>query len=188
MQLRDTPNGYGWISIGLHWITALAVFALLFAGSSIGGEVSSSALRLHTTIALCLYVVFWWRIAWRVRLGHPKFEGTTRPISHRLASLVHYALIGAMVVMLVSGPPMTWSGDRPLMFFGWEIPSPIPINHGAFGMLRSIHAWTAALLGLGVTLHICGVLKHMIFDRDGVFDRIMVPTTLPGEPLGQSDR
>jgi len=187
MQLRDTPGGYGWISIGLHWITALGIFALLFAGSSIGDEIASPALRLHTTIALCLYAVFWWRIAWRIRQGHPTFAGPTR-ISHRLAVLVHYALIGAVAVMLVSGPLMAWSGDRPLMLFNWEIPSPIPVNAKAFGMLRSIHAWTAAFIGLCVTVHICGVLKHMIVDRDDVFDRIMVPAAQAGAPRRQSDR
>jgi cytochrome b561 len=175
------------VSIGLHWITAFGIFALLFAGSSIGGEISSTALRLHTTIALCLYVVFWWRIAWRIRQGHPKFDGPTRLISHRLALFVHYALIGAMAVMMISGPLMAWAGNRPLSFFGWEIPSPIPVNLSAFGMLRSIHAWTAALLGLGVTMHICGVLKHMIFDRDSVFDRIMIPAPPTAEPLSQNE-
>src|SRR5690349_13328298 len=89
MQLRDTPNSYGWISIGLHWITAFGIFALLFAGSSIGGEISSTALRLHTTVALCLYAVFWWRIVRRIRQGHPTFAGPARPISHALASFVH---------------------------------------------------------------------------------------------------
>jgi cytochrome b561 len=174
MQLRDTPRGYGWISIGLHWITALGIFALLFAGSSIGGEISSPALRLHTTIALCLYAVLWWRIVWRIRQGHPRFDGPTR-ISHRLAVFVHYALMGAVAVMLLSGPLMAWLGDRPLMLFSWEIPSPVAVNARAFGGLRSIHAWTAAFIALCVTLHISGVLKHMIFDRDDVFDRIMVP-------------
>jgi cytochrome b561 len=187
MQLRDTPSGYGWVSIGLHWITAIGVFALLFVGSSIGGEVSSSALRLHTTIALCLYAVFGWRIAWRIRQGHPKFDGPARLITHRLALLVHYALIGAMAVMLASGPLMAWSGGRPLMFFSWEIPSLIPANQMVFGVLRSIHAWTAALLGLGITVHVCGVLKHMIVDRDNVFDRIMIPAPLTGESLHQSE-
>ena len=187
MQLRDTPSGYGWISIGLHWITAIGIFALLFAGSSIGGEISSTALRLHTTVALSLYAVFWWRIVWRVRQGHPDFDGPARPFSQQLAAFVHYALIGAMAVMLLSGPLMTWFGSRPLMLFSWEIPSPVAANPGAFGLLRSIHAWTAALIGLGVTVHICGVLKHMIFDRDTVFDRIMIPAPGIVEPRGRSE-
>jgi cytochrome b561 len=187
MQLRDTPAGYGWISIGLHWITAVGVFALLFVGSSIGGEISSGALRLHTTIALCLYVVLWWRIVWRFRQGHPKFEGPKRPISQFSASLVHYALIAAIAIMLLSGPLMAWSGARALMFFNWEIPSPIPASQKAFGALRSIHAWTAAFIALGITVHICGVLKHMIFDRDNVFDRIMVPAPPVAEPLAQNE-
>ena len=187
MQLRDTPNGYGWVSIGLHWVTALGVIALLFVGSAIGDETSSATLQRHTTIALCLYVVFWGRIAWRIRLGHPKFEGPTRPVSQLMATLVHYGLIAALAVMLVSGPLMTWSGGRPLMFFDWQVPSPIPIDDGMFQMLRSVHAWAAAVLGLGVTLHICGVLKHMIFDNDGVFDRIMLPAPLPKEPSGRRD-
>jgi cytochrome b561 len=187
MQLRDTPSGYGWISIGLHWITAIGIFALLFAGSSIGEDVSRPALRLHTTIALCLYAIFWWRIVRRLRQGHPKFEDPSRPVTQFLASLVHYAMVGAMAIMLLSGPLTAWSGERPLMVFGWEIPSPFTPNPQAFGILRSIHAWTAALLGLGVTVHICGVLKHMIFDRDNVFDRIMIPTAPIAKSLGQNE-
>ena len=187
MQLRDTPSGYGWVSIGLHWITAIGIFALLFAGSSIGEDVSRSALRLHTTIALCLYAIFWWRIVRRLRQGHPKFEGPNRPVSQFLASLVHYTMVGTMAVMLLSGPLMAWLGERPLMIFSWEIPSPSAANPQAFGILRSVHAWTAALLGLGITVHICGVLKHMIFDRDSVFDRIMIPTPMTPESLHQRE-
>jgi len=28
MRTADTPNGYGWISIGFHWATAAIVFAI----------------------------------------------------------------------------------------------------------------------------------------------------------------
>ena len=54
MQLTDTPAGYGWISILLHWVTAVVIIVMLFAGSSIAStdpQERSAALNFHTSLS-----------------------------------------------------------------------------------------------------------------------------------------
>ena len=36
MRLKDTATGYGWISILLHWVTAVLILYLLYLGTTIG--------------------------------------------------------------------------------------------------------------------------------------------------------
>ena len=68
MRTRDTRTGYGWISIALHWLTAIVILTLWFIGSSIQSDLatgSTSTLRLHTSIAITAYVLLWARVIWR---------------------------------------------------------------------------------------------------------------------------
>ena len=74
MRILDTRTGYGWISIALHWLTAIVILTLWFIGSSIQSDLatgSTSTLRLHTSIAITAYVLLWARVIWRFKFGHP---------------------------------------------------------------------------------------------------------------------
>jgi cytochrome b561 len=74
MRTSDTRTGYGWISIALHWITAIVILTIWFIGSSIQSDVaagSTDTLRLHTSIAITAYLLLWGRIVWRFWQGHP---------------------------------------------------------------------------------------------------------------------
>jgi cytochrome b561 len=50
--------------------------------------------------------------------------------------------------------------------------APSPGLHAIF---KTAHDFGAAVLVWGLALHVAGVMKHMFIDRDGLFDRIMVP-------------
>ena len=42
-------------------------------------------------------------------------------------------------------------------------------------MMHAGHVVGAWILGWGTLLHVLAVIKHMAVDRDGAFDRMMVP-------------
>lgn len=172
---RDPPQGYSWTSIALHWLTAVGIVVLLFAGLSISGEAAEGAIRLHISVATTLYLVFWLRIVWRLVCGHPAPAEPGHPLTHAVGVAVHFALLAGLVVMLVTGPLAAGAGDVPLSVFGvFDVPPLVGQNPAAFVVLRRIHGVTAGVISGLVTVHVLGVLKHMIFDRDGVFDRIMI--------------
>ena len=37
-----------------------------------------------------------------------------------------------------------------------------------------IHGYTASFIVVGIVLHVLAVFKHMIVNRDGTFDKIMI--------------
>lgn len=180
MWSRDPPNGYGWVSIALHWVTAVGIVVLLFAGVSISGESATRAIRLHTAVGTALYVILWARIAWRLMCGHPPAANPSKPLVHAMGVLVHFALLVCLAVMLISGPLVAATGQIPISVFGaFDLPPLRIANPAAFQLLRKIHGVTATIIGVLVTVHILGVVKHLIFDRDGVLDRILIAARPP---------
>ena len=95
---QDRDGGYGWISIALHWLTAVAIGALLFAGDSIG-VVGADARNFHTTVGAIAWLFLAARIVWRLQQGHPpRAQGQGR-LSFILGMAVHYVLLVAIAMM-----------------------------------------------------------------------------------------
>jgi cytochrome b561 len=181
-RLKDGPDRYGWISIALHWISACVIFTLWFIGDSIGARGAPSfdeTVRAHTTIALGFYALLWARAIWRFKYGHPKPSPHHSKTSFLIGNIAHYLMMTCLAVMLVSGPIMAWSGGIPLRIFDWRIAAPFPINGELFAFAHSIHVTAASILIWTILLHITGVVKHLVIDHDGTFDRIMVPEAVP---------
>ncbi len=138
MRTRDTRTGYGWISIALHWLTAILILTIWFIGSSIQSDLaagSSSTLRLHTSIAISAYVLLWVRVVWRFKQGHPDAMPEQRGVFYEIGKYTHYAILTAVAAMLISGPLMVWSRGEPIYVFDWfTIPGPFGANMDLYAL------------------------------------------------------
>ena len=121
MHGQDHDGGYGWVSIALHWLTAAAILVLLFAGDSIG-VVGADARNIHTTVATCTWVILAARIAWRLQQGHPPRAPEQDRTSFYLGMVVHYILLAAIALMLLSGPLAGWASGGGIEIFSLHIP------------------------------------------------------------------
>lgn len=179
MRLKDTATGYGLISILLHWITAILILYLLYLGSTIGsheGAARTIAVDRHTSIAMASYVLLIGRVIWRFFYRHPGPTEEQRGWAFTMGKWTHYALTGAIVVMLVSGPLMQFSYGRAIAVFDWfVIPAPFGVHFGLAGFLHSVHSACALFIFLGILLHIGGVYKHTAFNQDGTLAKIIIP-------------
>jgi len=177
--VNDTPTGYGWISIGLHWLTAVLIVYLLYLGSSIGGlegDARTIAVRRHTSVALASYLILVGRIVWRIYRGHPGPTADQRGWAHSLGKYTHYAMLVALTVLIVTGPLMQWSYGRDIEFFDWfVIPSPIEASFRFASVLHRVHATSALFVFFAFLLHIGGVYKHTAFNQDGTLAKMIVP-------------
>lgn len=161
-SLQDQPNSFGWISISLHWLTAIIITALWVLGKSIEFqtvETIDARRSLHVTIGLIAWLLLAARIGWRVRNSHPRATGQS-DLTHRLAQLAHYLMLGLLALMLLSGPLLAWS------FSG---------QSALAGLTHAVHATTANLLAALVLLHVLAALKHLMFNDDETIARIFVP-------------
>ncbi|HEX7080071.1 MAG TPA: cytochrome b/b6 domain-containing protein [Gammaproteobacteria bacterium] len=179
MPIKDTAAGYGWLSIALHWFTAIVVIVLLFIGDTIStlqGQERADTLLLHTSIAITSYVFLWARIILRFGYGHPGPLPKQRGVFFLIGKYVHYTLLAALAAMLISGPLMVWFGGDGIGVWHWfVIPSPFEQNFAVRDALHRVHAGAAVTVLILTLLHLVGVYKHSAFNQDGTFGKMLVP-------------
>ncbi|MEX0828463.1 MAG: cytochrome b/b6 domain-containing protein [Haliea sp.] len=174
-HLLDKPSGYGWVSILFHWSSAVVIVAMWLLGSNIRiGDIVSPG-HLHVSTGVCIWLPMLFRIAWRMRAGHPQLAGQSMVV-RRLASTTHYAILAAVFVMLLSGPLLVWSDGLPIRVFDWfAIPGPFDGSDRLREIALLVHSTTAMLLLYLVLIHVGGALKHLMFHNDETFVRMLWP-------------
>lgn len=180
---HDRSNSYGWISIVMHWVSAAIILSLWFIGDSINAADTSgdrfAQTHLHVSIALCAYPLLWFRIGWRLKQGHPRLDGEG-PIDRWLAKINHYVLLAAVALMLLSGPMTVWASGRELAIFDWfRLSSPFGSNSDLHALSLLIHRTSATIIIFATLAHFLGAMKHMMFDDDDVFIRMLAPKKKP---------
>ena len=161
-SLFDRPDSFGWISIALHWFSALAITLLWLVGQSIASQSAEqidARRSLHITLGLVLWLPLVARLVWRLRIKHPWVAGQGRT-THRLAKAAHYSILVVLGVSLLTGPVMVWA-----------LPEGSGFNEIAF----AVHATAAEALAVLVVLHVLAALKHLMFHDDETIARIFVP-------------
>jgi cytochrome b561 len=177
-NIRDSQQSFGWVSIALHWVTAIVIFVLWFLGDSIAaqdGDLVDQRRDLHVSIALSAYLVLIFRIYWRFRIGHPHVSGQTMRI-HLFAQAVHYILLISVAVMLISGPVMVWANGGSLSIFGLvSIPWPFASSPSMHASALAVHTFTGTIIVSLTVLHIAGALKQLMFNEDETIIRMIRP-------------
>ncbi|MDR3376798.1 MAG: cytochrome b/b6 domain-containing protein [Ancalomicrobiaceae bacterium] len=182
-MIKDTEAGYGAVSILFHWLGALAIIAIWLLGDRIDDFARASAERsaaqgLHFAVAFSCLIILVPRLVWRfLHLKTPLAE-TNSPFLDFTAKIVKWGLLAAMTILVISGPIDVWTSRRGAIdVFGWVISSPIPTSLN--GVLHAVagpaHVICAKAILILVALHVLGALKHLVYDRDGVFRRMLVP-------------
>jgi cytochrome b561 len=177
VRLNDTKTGYGWISIAFHWLTAAIVIAMWTIGSLAQGEGQEGGfdfVHLHTTVGMTAYVLLWARIIWRFKVGHPGPRAGQGATLYPLAKAVHYLLLAALGVALVSGPLTVWLNGDAIEVFSFALPSPFGRLPDVQALARMVHGITTLIVSGLIALHVLAVIKHAVFNHDGTFDKIMV--------------
>lgn len=177
MALTDRASGYGWLSIALHWITAVLVVVLFLSGEELEelgrGVQRSDVLAQHLSIGAIAIIVFAVRILWQIRQPSPTPPAQARPL-RLLSHGVQWGLLAALAVLILTGPTIPWSAGRSFDAFGLiSIPSPLPQMRWLHDALEEIHEVAAHALIPLLALHVLGALKHLIINRDDVVRRML---------------
>jgi cytochrome b561 len=183
MHWINNARGYGWLTIGLHWIAAVGVVFMFAFGlqaewlDEAGDEAGHRAfMAAHVSLGVTLFVFFLARVIQHYVQRQPAPPAQGR-VLNAVAWISHNALLLAILLLIVSGPLMIWSNARPIQVWDWfALPSPFAERN------RALHEAGEVLHGIGryalwvlVPLHVLAAFKHLIFDRDGVFTRIFAP-------------
>ena len=165
-------DGCSTLSILVHWLSAILVVALFLTHE---GERGTSAYAFHVSGGAIAGLILLWRVWHRVR--HGVADAPDQPAAFNLAArLVHWGLLVAIVVVVISGYLLPWTLGREPGVFASGIPSPMDANQGLHELVERVHDVSGHLFVPLLVLHVLGAMKHVVFDRRGAGIRMFRPT------------
>ncbi|MEI6486337.1 MAG: cytochrome b [Sphingomonadales bacterium] len=170
-------NRYSKGAITLHWLMSLLIIGNLLGGflhDFVPRENGQRAfvMALHTSFGLSLILLTLLRLGWRLAHSPPALPRYFTKGERLLAKAGHWGFYIAMLALPLTGWALTSRGDKPLLYFWlFEVPK-FGIDKAtarSFGEIHETLGWVMVAL---LALHIAGLLKHLVLDRDNLLPRM----------------
>ena len=172
----DSTGRYTRTAVALHWLLALMIPAQIGLGwymLSVEKEPGSETLfALHISIGLTIAMLLLLRVAWRAAHPPAVLPASMASWEVKAARFSHLLIYLLMVLLPVTGYlGSSFSGDV-VSYFGVPLPGWAAKNDPLKEQFFTVHGVVAwALVGL-VAIHVLAAFKHLLKDRDGVFQRM----------------
>ena len=179
MQWRNSPTGYGVLSIALHWLVALVVFGLFGLGLwmvelDYYSPWRHAAPSLHKSIGLSLLALMLLRLLWLFISPPPEPLASYSRATRLGAKLGHALLYLGLLALMVAGYLISTAEGHGISLFGlFAVPATltsIPDQEDVAGVVHQYLAWGVVLFA---TLHALAALKHHFIDRDATLLRML---------------
>lgn len=174
----NLPTRYPRTAMVLHWTVALLIIALLATGWYMVGIPKNTPERafffnLHKSLGIITAILIMALIVWRLRHDAPPLP-TAMPKWETMMAVLNHRLFYVLMVLMTLAGYLTSSFSKygpklfgiPLPHWGWE-------DVALRGDFAAVHRVTALVFAALIALHIAAALKHLVWDKDGVFQRMM---------------
>ena len=172
------PNRYTPTARLLHWLIAVSVFAQLALGTWMLGipktppGVRANWFNLHKSIGITLGLIILVRLAWRLTHAAPPLPETIPAWQRTTAKIVHASLYVCMIVIPLSGYLGSSFTSYPIKYFGHTLPSWGWDSPALKELCSQVHFTAVVVFCVLIAVHVGKVLKHLLVDRDGIFQRM----------------
>lgn len=176
---KNTANSWGFISIFIHWITALTVISLFILGLWMTGldyynDWYRTAPYIHKSIGILLFILTLFRVIWRIYNKTPKPLTTHLLWERKAAHFVHILLYFLLFSIMISGYLISTADSRPISVFDlFEVPAMITFIPNQEDTAGTIHLYLAyTIIGL-VVIHLMAAFKHHFINKDRTLTRML---------------
>ena len=179
MNLRNSEQRWGLITVSIHWITALVVIGMFSLGLwmvelTYYDQWYRQAPFIHKSIGVLLFLLTVARLAWRLLNPKPAELKEHSPIERRLAHIAHTLIYLLLFAIMISGYLISTADGRSVEVFNWfSIPATLHGYEQQEDIAGLIHLVLAISLITLVTLHAAAALKHHFIDRDRTLLRML---------------
>jgi cytochrome b561 len=173
----NDPARYTKTAITLHWLLALAILGSFGVGWYMTGlPLSPQRLKLynwHKWAGVTILALSGLRLLWRLT-HRPPPDLPMPPLQRRAAHAAHAALYVLFFAVPLSGWAYSSAAGFPIVWFGvLPLPDFVPVNRELAEAIKPLHHWLAYTLAGVVVVHLAGVAKHQLIDRDGLLQRML---------------
>lgn len=178
MTLRNTPDRYGSISIGLHWLT-LVVLIGVYACIDLtdlypkGSEPREALKTWHFMLGLTVLLLVALRLVNRFAGGNPVVSPPIPVWQQRLARAIHFALYALMLAMPILGWLVLSAAGKPVPFFGVQLPALLAENKDLAEQLKEVHETIGTIGYFLIGAHALAALFHHYVTRDNTLVRML---------------
>lgn len=167
---------YGSVAMLLHWLLAALIVVLLGLGwfmMAIEDDPGSDwYFNLHKSLGLLVLALVALRLLWRMTHRPAPLPASLPRWQVRLSHLTQGALYVAMLAMPLLGLIGASFSKSGVAFFGLPLPAWAVPDHDTAERFFDLHGTLAWVLVALIVLHAAGGLKHLLVDKDGVFQRM----------------
>lgn len=178
MTLRNTPDRFGSMAIGLHWlmlVILIAVYACInLTDLYPKGSAPREALKTwHFMLGLTVLLLVVLRLLNRLAGGNPVVSVPLPPWQRRLAGAIHFALYALMLAMPILGWMVLSAAGKPVPFFGAQLPALLAENKDLAEQLKEVHETIGTIGYFLIGAHALAALFHHYITRDNTLLRML---------------
>ena len=178
---------YTWQAMLLHWLIALLIIGMLWLGYSIEDIPRNTPARafyvnLHKSFGLLTLVLVLLRWGWRATHRTPALPSTMSRWETLAATWTHRLLYLCILLQPLSGYLGSSFSKFGVKFFGIPLPQWGWDDKAIRSVFNEIHATVAIVLVVLIGLHVLAALKHLLIDRDQIFQRMLPLRSRPPRP------
>lgn len=182
-KLKNTATAYGWVSIILHWLSALLIFGLFGLGLymvelTYYDNWYHDSFVWHEGLGLIFFALLLVRLIWR-QLNAKPTPITDSQWQAIVAHWAHRILYLLMLVIPVTGYLISTADGHDLALFNWfNLPSLTGKVDNMESISGQIHFWLSVVIITLTAGHIGAALKHHWLNKDETLKRILRPSNL----------
>jgi cytochrome b561 len=130
-------------------------------------------LNLHKSLGILTGLLILVRIGWRLTHPPPPMPASMPAWEIRAARWNHRVLYLCMIVQVATGYISSSFNKFGIKFFGLPLPSWGWEDKALRELFAGIHHVFAVIFIIAITLHVLAAFKHLLLDRDKVFQRML---------------
>lgn len=167
--MNDVRPVWGRMARSLHWLMAVLLIVQWASGQwdDLLGE------PFHFSLGVVVLLLALFRLTWRLTHKAPERAGPMT-LPDRIAGLVHVLFYVAMVALPITGIVWRQAREKVIDVFGlFSLPQFVEPSKALAKQMHDVHEVGATVFLVLLGLHVLGVLKRVLVEKDDTFKRML---------------
>lgn len=173
MNVLNSEERYGLISIIFHWLMALIIISTFILGLNLkhNFQYYYEVLALHNSLGITIFLLALLRVAWKY-INIKPIPLPNKPILMKIATLTHIFFYIIFFTLPITGYILTNLQGDIVLFYGYSLPEVLEQNRGLKNYVHTIHDYVGNILLILFSLHVLGALYHHLIKKDNTLRRM----------------